>query len=196
MAIDYKINLAKDLTSTPEERQRFYNGMLIYIAVSAIVLVGVAYLSSMNVRTWVENKREREHLLSSVTMSSGVDFATFKDPGRLYDELEGYSQKIKQLELALEQRVQLLPIVHNLFIELPKGVALQSLAANRNKVEFGLVMPPSSAGNDSVRALREAWEKNIELMTRVATIRPVTGERRTVGTESKFYVQFECILNK
>lgn len=197
MAADFRINLAKDMTSTEEDRVRFYNGMLIYLVICAAAMVFTAYLSSVNIVRYVQNNRECSHLLSTVCSVSGLEASSFKDPGETYAALEDYSRRIESLRQALGRRVQLLPVVHNLFVDLPDGMVLQSLSANKSKLAFGLSMPPpSEQSGDPVRDLRSAWEKNDELMKRVASIRPVTGERRTIGTQSIFYVQFECILKK
>ncbi|VGO17541.1 hypothetical protein PDESU_06138 [Pontiella desulfatans] len=197
MAVDFKINLAKDLTSTPEERARFYNGMLVYLVVCAALMVLVAYLASVNMQQFLANRQERIQLLRTVSSVSDIDQSAFRNPGKVYADLETHAMTIADLKKALGQRVLLLPIMHNLFIDLPEGVSLQSLSANKSKLDFGLVMPPpSDSAGDPVKQLRSAWEENEELMKRVSTIRPVTGERRVMGTTSVFYVQFECLLNK
>jgi len=197
MAVDYHINLAKGMTSSEEDRGRFYNGMLIYLVTCAVLMVGVAYLSSVNLKRYVDNNRHLKQLLSSASADSGLNVNAFKNPERIYSELDLYSGKITGLKKVLSHRVQLLPVVHNLFVDLPEGVTLQSLSANKSNLSFGLIMPPSSEqAGDPVRDLRSSWETNKELMRRVATIRPVTGERRMIGSKSVFYVQFECILNK
>ena len=54
--VDYRINLAKTLTSTPEQRRKFYNGMIIYLSVCAAGLVYVAYLM---LRQGIENPERR-----------------------------------------------------------------------------------------------------------------------------------------
>ncbi|MDF7799995.1 hypothetical protein P4C99_11015 [Pontiellaceae bacterium B1224] len=196
MPVDFKINLAKDLTSSTEERTRFYNGMLIYLLACAVLLVFVAYTASSNLRSYMKNKAEQQQLRTTAFAVAELDPAAFKNPGQTYNALDTYSRKIASLKQLLGQRVQLLPVVHNLFLDLPSGVALQSLSANTSTVSFGLVMPPPSQDADPVRDLREAWEKNEELMKRVVSIRPVTGERRTMGEASVFFVQFECVLKK
>ncbi len=197
MAADYKINLAKDLTSSIEGRVKFYNGMLIYLAICAALLVCVAYLASVNIKTFLDNSREQRQLLATSMAVAGLEADTFKNPSGTYAELESYSRRIASLKRSLGQRVQLLPVIHNLFLDLPENVALLNLAGNKTKLEFGLVMPaPSEQAGDPVKDLREAWESNEELMRRVISIRPTTGERRTIGEESMFFVQFECVLKK
>lgn len=195
--VDYRINLAKGLTSSAEERTRFYNGMLIYLVFCAAALVYVAYAASVNLVDYVGNKREYRRLLASISAETGVDKAAFKNIDRAYAELKSYSGQIETLKQVLGQRVQLLPVAYNLFSDLPDDVALQGLVANKAKMDFGLTMPPASGElGDPVRKLKSAWEANEELMKRVATIRPLAGERRTMGEESIFYVKFECVLNK
>ena len=197
MAADFRINLAKDITSSEEGRTRFYNGMLIYLVLCSAVLVFVAFFTSTNIQTFLKNRDERAMLLRRVAMQEGFDISAFKNPDKIYDELEAHAANIAALKKVLSQRVQLLPVIHNLFVDLPEGVVLQSLSANKSEMAFGLVMPPpAEQSRDPVQQLRAAWEKNEELMKRVATIRPVTGERRTMGSKSVFYVQFECILKK
>lgn len=197
MAVDYRINLAKNLTSSPEARARFYNGMLVYLVTCSALLVVVAYLSSVSLKHYMQNNQERLQLIRTATLVSGLDATAFNRPEETYAELEIYSHRMASLKTVLGQRVQLLPVMHNLFLELPDGVALQSLSADKSKLVFGLVMPPpSEEAGDPVRDLRAAWEKNEELMKRVSSIRPLTGERRTMGSKSVFYVQFECVLNK
>jgi hypothetical protein len=197
MAADYRINLAKELTSSLEMRQRFYNGMHLYLGLCCALLVLVGYLSTVNVISWMSNRNERRELLASASRMTGIDSAGFKDPDKLYRGLNAYSGQLASLRRSLARRPQLLPIIHNLFLDLPESVTLQSLSAGDGKLLFGLVMPPASEeGGDPVRELRTAWEGNKELMKRVVSIRPLTGERQTTGTKSLFYVKFECILNK
>ena len=196
MAADFKINLSRELTSSEEERVRFYNGMLVYLVVCAAALVFVAYLASMNIKRYIENNGARAQMLRTTAAVADIDERHFRNPNKAYAELEAYSFQLASLRKSLGQRVQLLPVVHNLFQNLPNGVALRSLSANKTKVNFGLVMPNPSEGSDPVKDLRKSWENNEELMSRVASIRPVTGERRTMNGESMFFVQFECVLKK
>jgi hypothetical protein len=197
MPVDYRINLAKDLTSSVEDRTKFYNRMLMYLVSCAVLLVSVAYLASMNFSIYLANKAEARQLLTTAAAVSDLDQAAFKNPDTIYKELEVHSREIASLRQILGRRVQLLPVVHNLFLDLPADVSLQTLSANKTKVSFGLVMPlPTQDSCDLVRELKESWEKNAELMRRVNTIRPLTGERRTIGDKSLFFVQFECVLNK
>lgn len=196
MAVDYRINLAKEMTSSVGERNRFYSGMLIYLIASAIALILVTYLGNRNMTCYVDNTREYNQLLGKSSEAFGLDVSAFRNAENIYTELEAYSVKIQELKNVLGQRVPLLPVVHNLFIELPAGVTVQSLSAHKSLLSFGLIMPPPSKEVDPVRNLRASWEANKELMRSVATIRPVTGERRTIENQSVFYVQFECVLNK
>ncbi len=195
MPADFQINLARKLTSSADERKQFHNGILIYLVCCAVLLVLTAYLTSINLQAFMQNRAERNQLAAVISAENGISKSMFRNPEQSYVQLDGYSRKLTTLKQLLGQRVQLLPVVYNLFIELPQGVALQSLSADTAKVEFGLVMPtPSGDAGDPVKVLRAAWESNPELKKRVETIRPVTGERRKVGSEMKFYVQFECIL--
>lgn len=196
MPADFRINLAKELTSSAEERARFHNGMVIYLLSCAVLLVFVTYTASSNLRSYLKNKAEQHQLRTTAFVVTGLDQDAFRSPVQIYNALDSYSRKIASLKQLLGQRVQLLPVVHNLFQDLPEGVALQSLSANKSAVSFGLVMPPPSEDADPGRNLQEAWEKNEELMKRVASIRPVTGERRTLGETAVFFVQFECVLKK
>lgn len=197
MPADFQINLAKDLTSSPEERIKFYNGMLIYLVSSAAILVTVAYFTSMNLMSFIENKSEQKQLRTTAVAVSDINMDDFKNPEDAYLELKAHSIRLSRLKQQLGTRVQLLPVIHNLLIDLPQGVGIESLAANRSKLTFGMTMPEGTGElGDPVRDLTETWEKNEELMERVSSIRPITGERRTVGKESIFYVQFECILKK
>ncbi len=195
--IDYHVNLAKDLVGSETQRRRFYNGMLIYLALCAVALVFTAYLSAINMKHYLKNRRQRRQLQSSIVAVSGLEPSAFKHPDKVYDALKADAARIGKLKAALEGRVQLLPVVYNLFSILPQGVALQSLSAGDGKISFGMEMPLSSNGSgDFVRNLKEGWETNPELMRRVKSIRPLTGERRRMGNVSVFYVEFECILKK
>lgn len=195
--VDYRINLAKTLASTPEQRRKFYHGMLIYLVVCSAAMVYVAYLSSINLKRFLDARWERAQLRATAASVAGLDASAFKNPDKTYGDLQAYSGRIVALKTALGERTHLLPIIHNLFADLPDGVVLQSLSADKGKVSFGLAMPPpSEEAGDPVRKLKTAWEKNEELMKSVASIRPLTGERRTSGEVSVFHVQFECVLKK
>ncbi len=197
MPADFQINLTKGLTSSPEERTRFYHGFLAYLVTCTVLLVLTAFFTSVNLSAYIRNKAAQHRTAASISVSTGISKSGQRDPDKIYAELDAYARRLALMKKLLKQRVQLLPVVHNLFIELPEGVALQSLAASKTKVSFGLVMPmPSGAADDPVKILRTAWETNEELMHRVKTIRPITGERRTAGADSFFYVQFECELRK
>lgn len=197
MPADYTINLAKDITSSPQKRSRFYNGMLSYLVACAGALVCVAYFSSINTMKYLKTRQEGLQQLKTTAAITGIPESAFGNPDAMYAGLEQQAIQVASLKKALEQRAQLLPVIRNLLLDLPEGVSLQSLSANRDKMSFGLVMPPpSEEAGDPVKQLRVAWEQSEELMARVASIRPVTGERRRVGSESVFYVQFECVFKQ
>ena len=194
---DYHINLAKSLASPPEKRTRFYNRMVIYLAVCAVALVFVAYISTLHLRSYMQSRRAQHRLITSASAISGFDQSIFNDPGEAYARLEAYSTQAGVLRQVLGQRVQLLPIVHNLFAELPGNVVLQSLVAGKDRIEFGMDVPlATESSGDPVRKLQASWKSNEKLMARVAGIRQVTGERRTMGVDTVFFVQFECVLKK
>ena len=197
MAADFRINLSKEMTSSPEERSRFYNGMLIYLLICFVGLATMGYFGSINIQHLLENLQNKALLEQTVCAVSGVHIDDFKNPNELFRQLEDQAVDIAQLKRALKQRVCLLPVIHNLFSDFPKGVSLESLSANKQKLSFELIMPLSSDDTeDPVALLSAAWESNENLMKRVATIRPVKGERRTIGSSSFFFVQFECMLAK
>ncbi|MBN2161376.1 MAG: hypothetical protein JXR25_00315 [Pontiellaceae bacterium] len=194
---DYTINLARSLTASPEERRRFYRGMMVYLSVCGLGLTIAAYFLAVNLSVWWNARQDRERMLSTAVAVSGLSRMDFDQPEDQYLMLKKPSSQVESLEQLLKKRVQLVPVVYNLFAEMPEGVVLQSLVANKEKMAFGLVLPQSTASEsgDPVRSLSTVWEKNDELMRRVKTIRPVTGERRTSGSNSVFFVQFECTLN-
>ncbi|MDF7824476.1 hypothetical protein P4B35_10670 [Pontiellaceae bacterium B12227] len=197
MAVDYRINLAKGMTSAPEQRARFYNGMLIYLLICFAGLAAVGFFGSVNIRQTIKNHQQQAMLQQTVCSVSGVTEDAFLNPDETFRQLEDRAYDIAQLKRALGQRVHLLPVIHNLFTDLPSGVSLQSLSANKEQLAFGLVMPLSSDdAGDPVALLSAAWEKNEELMNRVVSIRPLNGERRNTESGPVFFVQFECILKK
>ena len=197
MAVDFKINLAKDLCSSAEQRERFHRTMVLYVIFCGLALIVSAYYSSINFTQYVINRQERSKLMMTTLAISGLDGSAFKNPTKTYDEVQKYSDELATLRLALGQRTQLLPVLHHLFKDLPDDVVLQNLSTGKGKLVFGLNMPPATEGaNDSVRELKAIWERNEEIMKRVSSIRPVKGQRRTIGENSVFNVQFECVLKK
>lgn len=194
---DYRINLAKALTSTPAERKKFYNGMLIYQVVCAGIMVYVAYLSSFSIMDGLRASRHKRGLVESVSSVSEFSKSFYKNPEQAYAELMLYSEDLTTLRSALARRGYFQPVIGQLFSDFPAGVALESLTASaaNKKVSFGLVVPLSDEeGGDPVRKLQAAWTANKELMERVASIRPTTGERRVVSGKAVFFVEFECLL--
>ena len=193
---DFNINLAKGVASSPAARARFYWGMIGYLCVCALGLGLAAYFLEVNLREYINARKVKNQIVNSVLAVSDLNRRDFDRPDTQYQKLSEPSAKLKELKMLLEQRVQLMPVVHNLFAELPAGVVLQSLSANQEKMLFGLVLPDSSVldADDPVRSLSGKWEANDELMERVKSIRPVTAERRSTGSSSVFYVQFECVL--
>jgi hypothetical protein len=194
---DYRINLAKSVTSTPEERKKFYNGMLIYQVVCAGLMVYVAYLSSFSIIDGLRASRHKRNLVKSVTSVSEFSKSFYKNPEQAYAELTLYSEDLTTLRSALAGRSYFQPVISQLFAEFPEGVALKSLTASvaNKKVSFGLVVPLSDdEGGDPVRKLQAAWTANEELMKRIVNIRPTTGERRVMAGKPVFFVKFECLL--
>lgn len=197
MPADYTINLAKDLTSTPAQRVRFHRGMLAYLVLCAAALVCTAYASAVNIRRYLGHRSASIELLQTARAVSGLEPADFQQPAAMRTQAEEHAIELKQLKGILARRVQLLPVLHGLFNKLPEGVVLQSLSANGEKMVFGLLMPPvSEQAGDTVRKLTGTWEADAALMARLESLRPMTGERRTQGSESVYYVQFECVLRK
>ncbi len=194
---DFNINLAKDVVSSYEERVKFYNRMLIYLVGCGAAMVLVGYISAVNIQRYYVNHQALQTQMSIAAAVSGLKIDDFKNPEKIYDALAEQSVQTRTLKKALEQRTQLLPVIHNLFVDISDEVTLQSLSASRDKIVFGLVMPSSTGESGGlVRSLRATWENNDELMKRVSSIRPGTAERRNVGAGQVLFVQFECTLNK
>jgi hypothetical protein len=194
---EYRINLAKSLTSTPEGRKRFYYGMLIYQALCAGLMVNVIYLSSFSIIDGLRASRNKRNLVKSVTSVSEFSKSFYKNPEQAYAELALYSEDLTTLRSALAGRSYFQPVISQLFAEFPEGVALESVTASvaSKKVSFGLVVPLSDEeGGDAVRKLQAAWTANEELMKRITNIRPTTGERRVVAGKPVFFVEFECLF--
>lgn len=195
--MDYRINLAKSVTSTPQERKKFYHGMLIYQVVCAGLMVYVAYLSSFSIMDGLRASRHKRNLVKSVTSVSEFSKTFYKNPELAYAELALYSEDLTTLRSALAGRSYFQPVIGQLFAEFPEGVALESLTASvaHKKVSFGLLVPLSDEeGGDAVRKLQAAWTANEELMKRIGNIQPTTGERRVVAGKPVFFVEFECLL--
>lgn len=188
MGVDFNINLARNLVSQPERRVRFYHAMLVYLVLCGALMVWVARFSVMNVLAYLDNWQQRSQIEKNTLMATGLDESVFRNPELLSVSLENEAERLASLEAALRQRIQLLPIMYNLFLEMPADVRLQSFVAGREGIKFGLVMDESG---DAVRTLRASWEANEDISKRMANIRPLTGERRTVGTNAFYYVQFE-----
>jgi hypothetical protein len=189
--VDFKINLAKAVTSTPEQRRKFYNGMLIYLALCAAGLVYTAYFTSRNIGEAFRTERQRKQVISTVSTVSGFGKKFFANPQKAYSELELYAKDMDLLKQAFGQRAGFLPVINLLFKDFPEDVAVESLeaVAARNTVSFGLVGP-----SKSVRAQQAAWKKNDELGKRVRSIKQVKGELRMVQGAPVYFVKFECTL--
>ena len=194
---DYRINLAKTIVSSPEERQKFYNGMLIYLVLCAAAMVYTAYFSASNLQKAHRTNQQNQALVQSVSTASGFSKTFYKNPEEAYEQLNTYATDLEVLRTALAQRSHFLPVMTQLFSDFPDNVALQGLTASavNKKISFGLVLPLSDQTKaDPVRQLQTKWNGNKELMQRVQSIRPITGERRMVGDQPVFFVQFECTL--
>ncbi len=197
MATDYKINLAKTLTSTPEERRKFYHGMLVYFVVCAAAMVYTAYFASVNLLEAHQANMQRSSSIKSVTSASGQGRAFYRDPDQAYVDLQRYAADVALLKKGFAQRSHFVPVIGHLFSKFPEEVALQELAASHGnkKISFVVVSSPTDQDRgDPVRRLQAAWAENTELGRLVLAVRPVTSERRMVGGEPKISTQFECIL--
>lgn len=195
--VDFNINLAKSMTSAPEERRRFYNRMLIYLVVCAAALVGVAYLSSLNIMNGLRANRQSQELISAVTAVSSYGKSFYKNPAQAYKEFKAYASDLESLRGALAKRPQFLPVMSQLFNDFPKNVAMQSLSATAadNTLEFVLVAPViDENGQDVLKKLQTKWKDNAELQARVNAVRQVTNERNMVGDTLMAYVKYKCIL--
>ncbi|MCF7818269.1 MAG: hypothetical protein K9M54_10345 [Kiritimatiellales bacterium] len=191
--VDYRINLARTATSTPEQRRKFYNGMILYLAACAAGLVYVAYSASLNVLEAYRENRQRRFLEKSVTDVSEFSKTFYRNPDKAYQELQQYSADMALLKAALAERTHFLPVMKQLFTNFPKDVAIENLDASsaQHSIVFGLVGP-----SKSVKDLQTTWKQNAELNGLVESIRQVTGEVRVVAGEPVYFVKFECVLKK
>lgn len=189
--VDYRINLAKSITSTPAQRRKLYNGMIIYLAICAAGLVYTAYLASANIIEAYSASRQRRNIISAVSSASGFSKSFFKNPGKAYDELNLDAASLESLKTAFSQRTHFLPVLNQLFTDFPLDIAVESLEASaaNHTITFGLVGP-----GKSVKAQQLIWKKNRALNELVRSIKQVKGEQRIVGGQSVYFVQFECVL--
>ncbi len=189
--VDYRINLAKTVTSTPEQRRKFYNGMILYLSVCAAGMVYVAYLASANVMDAYRTDRQRRAMIKTASSASSFSKAFYKNPDKAYHELQLYATDLSLLKTVCIERTHFLPVFNQLFSKFPKNLTIESLSASsaKNKITFGLVGP-----GKLVREQQVMWKKNIELNGLVRSIKQVTGEQRMVGNQSVYFVKFECVL--
>ena len=194
---DFNINLAKTMVGSPEQRQQFYNRMLIYLVLCAAAMVYVAYLASLNLVTAVRSNRERRILVMTTSSVAEQGKTFYKNPEQTYQELDAYATDLETLRDLLLKRTHFLPVLNQLFVEFPDNIALQHLTATASskKIEFGLVAPLfDEKGGSPVSKLQAQWKGNKELPNRTTGVRQVTSERRVVGDMAAVFVKFECIL--
>ena len=191
--VDYRINLAKSITSTPEQRRKLYNGMIIYLSLCAAGLVYTAYLASANVMDAYSAGRQRRAMVKSVSSASDFSKTFYKNPGKAYQELELYAADLAVLKNTFAARTHFLPVVHLLFADFPEDLVLDNLEASATKksITFGLV-----GSSKSINTHQAAWRQNPELSRLVQSIKQVTGEQRIVNGQAVRYVKFECVLKK
>ncbi len=190
--VDYRINLAKAVVSTPKQRRKFYNGMMIYLSLCAVGLVYVAYLASSNVMEAYSASRQRSRV-KAFSSASDISKTFYKNPEKAYEELQLYAEDLALLKTAFAQRTHFLPVLNQLFADFPEDVAVENLEASAagNRIAFGLVGP-----GRSVKAQQMAWKQNSELNGLVRSIKQVKGEQRMVGGLPVYFVKFECVLKK
>ena len=194
---DFNINLAKTMVSSPEERQRFYNRMLIYLVICAAALVYVAYLASLNLVKVVQSNRERQARIMTTSSVTGYGKAFYKNPDQTYQELDDYAKDLETLRELLSLRVHFLPVLNQLFVDFPDDIALQSLTANSTTktIGFALVAPYRDQRDENpVSTLKTQWKSSDEILNRTTGVRQVTSERRVVGDMAAVFVKFECVL--
>ena len=194
---DFNINLAKIMVSTPEERQRFYNRMMIYLVICAAAMVYVAYLASLNLVETVKLNRERQALIMTASSITGYGQTFYSNPDQTYQELDLYAKDLEILRDLLLQRANFLPVLNQIFLDFPDNIALQSLRATASgkSIQFGLVAPyRDQKGESPVSTLQARWKGNKELVNRTAVLRQLTSERRLVGDMAAVFVKFECVL--
>jgi len=194
---DFNINLAKSIVSTPEQRQTFYNRMLIYLVICAAVMVYVAYLASLNLVKFVQSNRDQQMLIRTTSTVTDYGQNFYKNPEQTYQELDTYAKDLATLRDLLLQRAQFLPVLNQLFLDFPDNVALQSLraTASSKSIQFELVAPyRDQKGESPVGKLQAQWKGDKELLARTTGVRQVTSERRLVGDMAAVIVKFECVI--
>ena len=195
--VDFNINLAKSMTSTPEERVRFYNRMLIYLVTCAGLMVGTAYLSSKHILDATKDNKERNRLISSMTSMSDFGQSFFRSPEKAYQEFANYDADLDTLRSVFEQRSRFLPVMGQLFSNFPDNISLQSLSASAtdNSIEFELIAPViDEDGNDVLRMLQTQWKDNSALWVAAKTVTQVNSEREMMGDIMVVSATYRCIL--
>lgn len=195
--VDFNINLAKSMTSTPAERARFYNRMLIYLVTCAAMLVGVAFLASRNIVQTVSAHKERVRLVDDMASASEYGKEFFKNPAQAYVEFNNYATDLETLRTALEQRSQFLPVLSQLFGDFPSNILLQSLEAKASdkSIEFKLVAPLiDENGNNVLGDLQKKWQDNEQLRARANAVTQITKEQEMVDQILMAYAKYKCIL--
>ncbi len=195
--VDFNINLVKSMTSTPEQRAKFYNRMLIYLVTCAALLVGASYVASRNVVDAVYANRERNALMDTMTAVYEYGVTLSHNPEQAYQEISDYADDLKMLRKALLERSKFLPVMSLLFSDFPANVGLQSLvASSENKtIEFELVAPViDENGEDVLRKLQDNWRNNDELHMLAHPVTQQTSERQMVGDSMMVSVKYKCLV--
>jgi hypothetical protein len=194
---DFNINLAKTMVSSPEQRQKFYNRMMVYLVICAAAMVYVAYLASLNLVNVVTVNRERQSLIMTTSSVTEYGQTFYRNPDKTYQELDIYAKDLETLRDLLLQRAHFLPVLNQLFMDFPDNIALQKLTATASgrSIQFELVAPyRDQQGESPVSKLQARWKSNKELLNRTTGVRLVTSERRLMGEMAAVIVKFECKL--
>lgn len=191
--VDYRINLAKTLTKTPEYRRGLYNGIIFYQALCTAGMVYVAYLAAFNIRAAYDANHQRRQITQTVSSVSKFGKAFLENPDQAKKELELYAENVALLKMAFSQRTHFLPVLGVLFVNFPADVAVESLevSADKKSMVFGLVGP-----GQSIKEQQAEWRRNAELNRLVDSIKQVKGEQRVENGQTVNFVKFECVLKR
>ena len=193
----FRINLIRGLTPTAKQRERIFWGMISYLVLCGVALVGIAYYETRRLAATFGLRADIALLDAQFRNEHPGQTDILRYAKKMKEQLFECADKLESVRWIQTTRVTLAPILLALAAPLPSDIDIAGLQIDSEKrtLEFELIVPITGMGErvDAGRLIG-IWNEDPALISRVGKISSAKSQRQSMEGKPVYVLRFTASL--
>lgn len=198
--IEFRLNLIRDQVPTPAQRLLRYRLMMLYLAVTGLVLVVSALLASQRLVQAGALRAQSQHLEALFGRGrEGSGDGLITGATRMKNRLSAQSKSLQASDQLMARDPRPARLLRAMVLSLPPGITVRMFSINREDRSVNFELLAIGGGEEGSRGptdLINDWQKNADLSAELNEINYTGSQVEGVGGRSDVVWRFNGRLAK